>query len=262
MMAVALRATPALAALGDGQAAAPTQIGIVEKLGRRVPGDLGFIDAGGDSVYLRDALDKPAILTLVYYHCPSICKPLLGALAEVVEKTDLEPGTDYDVITVSFDETDTPASAASIRDNVTNAIHKPIATGGWEFLTADSATIARLTEAVGFGFERREQDFAHSSALIVLTAEGKIIRYLYGRRYLPFDLKMAVAEARKGNAVPSIANVLQYCFSDDPEGRSFVMNFNRMIGTGIVLFAVGWVLYMRSSRSARATAKRRRKDEA
>lgn len=220
-------------------------IGITERLGSLVPGDLGFVNADGDSVYLRAAIDKPTVLTLVYFHCPTICKPLLGAVVEVMEKTDLEPGRDYDVLTVSFDERDTPATALAIRDNFTHSLEKPIGPGGWEFLTGDSLAIARLTESVGFGFERRENDFAHGTALIVLSADGKIVRYLYGLRYLPFDLKMAVSEARKGRAVPSIARVLQYCFSTDPQGRRYAMNVNRVIGTGIVLFAVGWVFYLR-----------------
>ena len=224
-----------------------TPIGIEEKLGAFVPAELGFLDANGDSVYLGALIDKPTILTLVYYHCPTICKPLLSGVVEVVNKTDLTPGRDYTLLTISFDETDTPESAALIRTNFATAVERELAPDAWRFLTGDSVTIARLASAVGFGFQRREQDFAHATSLIVLSAEGKIVRYLYGLRYMPFDPRMAVLEATRGTPAPSIARVLEYCFSYDPEGRRYALNLNRVAGVGILLFAVGWVLYITST---------------
>jgi protein SCO1/2 len=236
-----------LAGQHESDLTVPIEIGIEEQLGEFVPMGLRFLDATGDSVFLRDLIDKPTILTLVYYHCPTICKPLLGAVVEVVDKTELTPGEDYDLVTISFDETDTPESAATIKTNFTNSLGVDFAPEAWKFLTADSVTIAQLTQAVGFGFQRREKDFAHGTCLIALSPDGKIVRYLYGLRYLPFDLKMAVAEATKGTAVPSIAKVMQYCFSYDPKGRKYALNLNRVAGTGILLFAVGWVLYITSA---------------
>lgn len=220
------------------------EIGIDEKLGSLAPLDLGFVDADGDSVYLRDIVKRPTILTLVYFHCPTICKPLLGGVVELVNKTDLAPGTDYDIVTISFDDTDGPASASNIRNNFMNSVEREVGDGGWRFLTADSATIADLTDGVGFRFRRQENDFAHGTALIVLSPAGKIVRYLYGMRFMPFDLKMAVAEADKGRVAPSIARVLRYCFSYDPEGRRYVFNITRVVGASVLLFAFGWVTYL------------------
>jgi len=220
------------------------EIGIVEKLGDYVPGDIGFVDSYGDSVYLGDLVDKPTIITLVYYHCPTICKPLLSGVVEVIDKTGLDAGVDYTVLTISFDDTDTPASAADIRTNFTNSLKKKLRPGAWKFLTADSLAIARFTQSVGFGFQRQENDFAHGTSLIVLAPDGKIVRYLYGLRYMPFDLKMAVSEANRGNAAPSIARVLRYCFSYDPEGRRYVFNVTRVAGASIILFAVGFVVFV------------------
>ena len=142
------------------------EIGIEERLGSYVPQDLGFLDAGGDSVYLRDLVDRPTIITLVYYHCPTICKPLLSGVVEVVDKSDLEPGIDYRIVTISFDDTDTPNSAKAIRTNFFGSLEKNPSPDAWKFLTADSVTIARFTESVGFGFRRQEKDFAHGTSLI------------------------------------------------------------------------------------------------
>lgn len=221
----------------------PTEeVGIDEKLGQYVPLDLGFLDSEGDSVYLSEIVDKPVILTLVYYHCPSICMPLLNGIAEVVEKTDLEPGKDYRILTVSFDEYDTPKTASRIRKNITASLGEKLPAGAWKYFTADSVTIARLIGSVGFHVKRVDKDFAHGSALIVLSPDGKIVRYLYGLVYSPFDLKMAVAEATEGKVVPSVTRILRFCFSYDPEGRQYVFNMTRVVGGLVLLFAAIFVV--------------------
>jgi protein SCO1/2 len=228
-------------------------VGITEKLGDYVPLDLGFLQANGDSLYLRDAVDKPTIITLVYYHCPTICKPLLSGVAEVVDKTDLTPGKDYNIVTISFDQFDNPASATTMKTNITTSLKKPLAPGAWRFLTADSLTIERLTRSVGYQLKRQEKDFAHGTSLIVLSPDGKIVRYLYGLNFLPFDIKMAVSEANVGKVEPSIARVLRFCFSYDPKGRRYVLNSTRIIGGGVLLFAIGFVFFISSYKFRRGT---------
>lgn len=212
------------------------EVGIEEKLGQYVPLDLGFVDADSDSVYLRDVIDRPTVLILVYYHCPHICLPLLNAVADVVSKTDLVPGTDYNLLTVSFDPVDNPETARGIRANITASLEKEVPANAWRFLTGDSASTARLTDATGFRVKRVDKDFAHGTALIVLSPDAKIVRYLYGLSYLPFDLKMAVIEAGQGKVGPSVSRVLRFCFSYDPEGRRYVFNMTRVVGA-VVLFA-------------------------
>lgn len=225
-------------------AESPVDIGIDEKLGSYVPMDLGFLDADGDSVYLHDVIDRPTILTLVYYHCPSVCKPLLVGVTDLIDKTDLEPGQDYTVLTISFDETDTPKSASDVRKNFITALDREVVDDAWRFLTGDSSTIAALTDAVGFRFRREGENFAHGTCLIALSPNGKVVRYLYGLQFMPFDLKMAVVEASEGRVAPSIARVLRYCFSYDPEGRTYVLNSTRIVGTSILILAIGWVFYI------------------
>lgn len=218
------------------------EIGIEEKLGQYVPLQLGFVDADSDSVYLRNVVNKPTILTLVYYHCPNICLPLLNGVADVIAKTDLEPGKDYDILTVSFDPFDNPVTAGRIRKTVTASSEKKLPEDAWRFLTGDSVAIAELTGAVGFRVKRIDKDFAHATALIVLSPNGKIVRYLYGLSYLPFDLKMAVAEASAGTVVPSVARVLRFCFSYDPGGRKYVLNVTRVVGAIVVIASIVFVL--------------------
>jgi protein SCO1/2 len=214
------------------------EVGIDEKLGGYVPMSLGFVGADSDSVYLGDVIDKPTVLTLVYYHCPHICLPLLTGVADVVARTDLEPGKDYNLLTVSFDPVDNPETARNIRNNVTKPLEKKLPPNAWRFLSGDSASIAGLTGATGFRVKRVDKDFAHGTALIVLAPDGKIVRYLYGLSYMPFDLKMAVIEASKGQVGPSVARVLSFCFSYDPKGRRYVFNMTRVVGAVVLLGAV------------------------
>ena len=234
----------------------PPEVGIDEKLGEIVPLDLGFLDSKGDSVYMRELLGKPTLLTLVYYHCPTICMPLLEGVADVVDKTDLNPGIDYRVLTVSFDEYDSPKTASRIEKNITNSMKKMLPPGAWRFMTADSATIAALIGSVGFHVKRVDRDFAHGAALIVLAPDGKVVRYLYGLSYMPFDLRMAVGEASEGKVVPSITRVLQFCFSYDPEGRQYVFNMTRVMGAAVVILAVGYVIVISTLGKSRRKSKK------
>lgn len=213
------------------------EVGIIEKLGAYIPNDVFFYDEKGDSVALTDLIDKPTILSFVYFRCPTICPRMLAELAVLLEKIDLEPGTDFNLITISFDPTDTPASAADKKMNFMKSIQRPLPENAWRFLTGDINNIAKITEAVGYRFKKDRQDFIHPSAIIALAPDGKIIRYIMGLSYLPFDVKMAVIEAAQGRVGPTINKVLLYCFSYDPQGRTYAMNVTKITGT-IILFLV------------------------
>jgi len=113
-----------------------------------------------------------------------------------------------------------------------------------------------LTEAVGFQFQRRGDAFEHPSLLIVLSPEGKITRYLYGVTYLPFDVKMALTEASEGRVGPTISRVLLFCFSYDPEGRTYVFNILKVTGLVTLILAgsfLGILLLKRKTGNASAS---------
>jgi protein SCO1/2 len=114
----------------------------------------------------------------------------------------------------------------------------------WMYLTGDSLNIYSLTEAVGFRFKKNGLDFIHPALITVLSPKGKITRYLYGTRFLPFDLKMAIIEAQKGQSRPTINRVLEFCFSYDPEGKRYVLDVTRVAGIIIIFFAVLLLTYL------------------
>jgi protein SCO1/2 len=226
------------------------EIGIVEKLGDHVPLDLELYDESGRSVTLRELVDKPVILNLVYYRCPSICNPLMSSIAEVLRQGDMKAGDEFAVLTVSFDYSDTPELAAEKKKNYFNTLPPDFPEAGWRFLTGDSANVEALTDAVGFKYQRDGNEFVHSAALMALSPEGKIVRYLYGLYYLPFDFKMAMLEASEGRVGPTVSRVLLYCYSYDPEGRKYVFNITRVAGAaGLVsVFALALALTIRSKK--------------
>jgi protein SCO1/2 len=255
--------TPATAVAQTQQPAAQTEqgsgqaeLGIDPKLGERVPLDVTLVDESGTETALGDIADGPMLLALVYYECPSICNPLLGNIAEVLRKLDLKPVEEYVVVTVSFDHTEDYTLAAQKKKNYLATLPPDFPERGWRFLTGDSTNIDRLTKSVGFSFQKVGEEFVHSIALIAISPDGKIARYLYGMNYLPFDFKMSMIEASKGKVGPSINRALLYCFSYDPEGRSYVFNITKVAGTiGLISVAALFLALTIRGKAKRGKAK-------
>ncbi len=232
------------------------EVGIIEKLGEYVPTDVFFYDENGDSIALKDLINKPTILSFVYFRCPTICPRMLSELTVLLEKIDLEPGKDFSLITISFDPTDTPEFASDKKRNFFKALQRTIPDTAWRYLTGDVNNIAKITLAVGYRFKKEKQDFIHPSAIIILAPDGKIIRYIMGLSYLSFDVKMAIIEAAEGRVGPTINKVLFYCFSYDPQGGTYAMNITKITGT-IILFLIGvFAIFLIIKTKARSRALR------
>ena len=219
-------------------------IGIDEKLGQLVPLDLTFHDENGSAVTLRQLIHEPTVLTPVYLHCPNICSFLLQNLADALNKLPAEPGKEYTVLTISFDETEKPDLALRKKKTYLKMIQKPFPEDAWRFLTGDKENIRKLTDAIGFHFKRVGEDFEHPVSLVILAPDGKIIRYMYGADPLPFDLKLALVEASEGRIGPTIAKVVRFCFSYDPKANKLVFNMLKVTGTVTLLFALSFILFL------------------
>ena len=220
------------------------QIGIDEQLGKHIPLDAVFNDENGSQVKLGDLITEPTVLALVYYHCPGICNPLMFELANVMNKSDLEPGYDYNVISISIDDLETPEKAFEKKQEMMSGFDKDVPKNSWRFLTGTKENIKEVSDSVGYYFKREGTEFRHSGAIIFIDKTGKICRYLipsytenHGFGILPFDFKMAVLETSKGKETPTIARVLQLCFSYDPKGQTYALNYTRIFGVAILLFA-------------------------
>jgi len=220
------------------------EIGIEEKIGNTIPLNTEFFDEKGNLVSLKDIITKPTIFNFVYYRCPGICSPILTELTSIVNFIDMEIGKDFQIVTISFDEREKFELGAAKKDSYFGLLKKQIPPESWKFLTGDSFAISAVTQAAGFNFKREGNDFIHAGALVVVSPEGKIARYLNGIKYLPFDVKMALTEASTGKTGPTIAKLVAYCYSYNPEGRTYVFNVTRVTGGVILLFAAVFVVYL------------------
>jgi protein SCO1/2 len=214
------------------------EIGIVEHLDEYLPENLTIIDTNNIPRNLRSLIDKPTVLMWVYYRCPGICSPLMTSMADVIGKTDMILGKDFQVITISFDPREGSDLAIKKRENYLNLIDKPVDESGWQFYTADSANIVLGTEATGFRYKRTGNDFMHSAVIIMISPDGKITRYLQGTYFLPFEFKLALVEASQGKSGPTIYKVLQFCYTYDPAGQQYVLNVTKVAGTIIIFIAL------------------------
>ncbi len=231
---------------GHETTATRADIGIDEKLGQYLPADALFIDENGKRINLRDAIDRPTIIAPVYLSCMHVCPMLLNGLAEVLGKLELiQPGKDFQVIALSFDNKDTPAVARDKKPNYIKAIGRPFPESTWKFLTGNEEDIRKFTNSIGFRFQRDgAHDFSHPVTLVVIAPGGKIVRYIEGISFLPFEVTMAVTEAATGKVGSPARKALMYCFSYDPLKKSYVFNILKVTGTAMILFVGAFLAYL------------------
>ena len=221
------------------------EIGIVEHLDTFLPTDIYLINENNERVVLTDLIDKPTIINFVYFRCPGICSPLMEGLAKVMDESDMVADVDYQVLTISFDPSETIDLGIRKKSNYLNLVNKKEAIGkGWKFFVSDSASIAKGTNAVGFKYKKMGNDFTHAASVVMVSPKGKITRYLNGIYFLPFDFKMATIEASKGMSSPTINKIMQFCFSYDPVGQAYVLNVTRISGIVILFIALLFFLVL------------------
>lgn len=232
------------------------KVGVEEHLGKAISLDeLTFKDEAGQKVALRSLFDRPVILTLVYFHCPGICSPLLNEVARVADLSDLTPGKDYRIITVSFDPKETPEVAARKRQALLGQMNaqRP-SPDAWRLLTGEAEEIRRLADEVGFRYipDPNGSDFVHPATVMFLTSEGKIVRYLNGLKINPAEMELAVVDARIGRERSFIQGLQQLCYAYDPAAQRHTLRIDRIILALTGLFAVTLAVY--SIRQGRARA--------
>lgn len=237
---------------------AQEKIGMYEKQGTQIPLNLEFINEYNNKTTLKNTIDnKPTIFTFNYFDCPGLCSPLLNAVANVLNKLDLKPFLDYKVITISIEPLDTPVKAKDKKESLLKTIKKSFPPQTWNFLTSSNQnTIDEITNAVGFYYEKRVKDgvtdYLHPGLIVVVSPKGKIIRYLNGILYSPFDLKLALLEASEETSRPTIAKTLLYCFAYDAKNKTYVFQAEKIVGTlmlGIVL--IFFIYLIRTGRKSK-----------
>lgn len=264
-VAVLLLAASASAQINSGIASPPANtrpprlenVGIEQHLDAQVPPDLTFRDEAGKTIRLGDYYGrKPLILNLVYYNCTMLCGEALAGLASAMRLIKFNLGDEFDVITVSFDPRETPEMAAAKKKDYVNRYGRPGAAAGWHFLTGQPGSINALTKAVGFQYQydAKTNQYAHATAIMVLTPQGHISRYFYGVDFPPKDLRMGLVEASQNKIGNAVDAVLLYCYHYDPETGKYgamVGNILRLAGATTILLIGGLIIILwRLDRSA------------
>lgn len=226
-------------------------VGIDQLLNSQVPLDLEFKDETGRTVKLAEyANNKPIILSLVYYDCPQLCNMVLNGLLNVLRTLPMQPGKDFVALTVSFDPKETTQLAADKRNTYLQKLAKPEANDGWHFLTGDDAAIQALTKSVGFRFlwDPVSKQYAHSSALIVLTPQGKVSRYFYGIEFPPRDIRFGLLDASNGTIGSLADQMILYCYQYDPARGTYglvLMRLTRIFAAVTIVTLIALILFLR-----------------
>ena len=230
-------------------------IGIDQKLDQPVPLDLTFKDETGKTVRLGDYFQagRPVILNLVYYTCPMLCGEELAGESSALAVLRFTPGKEYEAVSVSFNPDETPENAADAKktyiDRMNEHLEPKTDGAGWHFLTGQEPEIRKLADAVGFHYRRDPQSgqFMHSTAIMIVTPQGKLAQYYYGVEFSPKDVRLGLIEASRNKIGNLVDQVFLYCYHYDPStGRygAVISRILRLAGVATVVVLGGFVVVM------------------
>jgi protein SCO1 len=231
-------------------------VGIEQRLNEQIPPELTFRDETGKSVKLADYFgSKPLILNLVYYKCPMLCSEVLAGLTSALKPMKLDIGKDFDVLTISFDPRETPKDASESKGEYLKRYGHSGAEQGWHFLTGPQESIGLLTKAAGFQYEYNAQtgQFAHTTAIMVLTPQGKIAQYYYGVEFPTKDLRLALVQASQERIGTVVDQILLYCYHYDASTGKYGLIITRVlrlagIATMLILGSFMFIMFRRDAR--------------
>ena len=213
-------------------------IGFDQKIGAAVPLDLTFRDEAGKTVPLRDYFGKkPVVLSLVYFDCPMLCGMTTDGLVRSLRALRMSVGTEFDVLSVSFDPRETPELASAKKGPVMRQYGRKGGAEGWHFLTGDKASVDALTSAVGFRYvwDAEQKQYAHATGVLVLTPQGRIARYFFGIEYPAKDLRLGLVEASEERLGTVVDQLLLLCYHSDPKVGRYTATVRNIVRAGGVL---------------------------
>ena len=261
LCALLLPAAPAMAQATDPAPGPTAGAKIIDKPDAQVPLDLQFVDESGQTVKLGDFFhpNRPVCLIMVYFGCPHLCSLSLNGLTAAVRKIDLQPGRQFEIITVSFNPQEGPEMAAAKKANYIRSLGKPEAAAGWHFLTSrDPAAARALGDAIGFGFRLNPEteQYLHQAGLYLCTPEGRVSRVEQGIKFDAEVLRDSLIHASQGKISSGLFGAALSCgfVHFDVETGKYTwaaMTIMRVTGiTTLILLAsaIGWMVYRDSRR--------------
>jgi protein SCO1/2 len=229
----------------------PGKVGIEQHLDAQLPLDTMFRDETGRVVRLSEYANgsKPLLLVFMYYRCPMLCSMVMEGVVSTLTALKFDAGKEYDVVTISIDPRDTPRDAAAKKEKYVKRYGRLETVGAWHFLTGPESAIRKITNVAGFqyAYDPQSDQFAHATALMVLTPRGRISRYLYGFEYKPRDVRLALVEASSNKIGTATDAVLLLCYHYDPVTGKYsrsAMAFVRAGGLATVAGLAGFIFVM------------------
>ncbi len=225
----------------------PPDVGIDQKLGSQIPLNLTFRDESGADVMLADLIrDKPVVLSLVYYECPMLCNEIMRGELKCFNDMKYTLGDEFVAICVSIDPDETAVVASAKKKTYAQKYKDPDAFVDWHFLTGDEGNIKKLADAVGYRYHYLPStgEFAHGSAIMVVTPHGKVARYFYGIDYVERDVRFGLMEAADERLGSLADELLLLCYHYDPATGTygaFIFGILRIAGVATVLGIVALV---------------------
>lgn len=210
---------------------------VKERLGAKLPLDAMFRTAEGKLVTLGDVLapsgnTMPTILTFNYSDCPMLCnlqlngvQTALGTLGETIRGMQFRLGSQFRIVTVDLEPSDSPDRATKMREKYLAKVpeaQRSKARAGWSFLVAampgDGSQIRRVADAAGFSYtylpERAE--WAHPAALIFLSTSGMVTRYVYGIEFDDAVMRESLIKAGISESSTAVG-FMNRCYHYDPD---------------------------------------------
>jgi protein SCO1/2 len=210
------------------------------ELNGQMPLDTQFTDEQGAHVTLAQYFhqQKPVLLAFVYYGCPMLCTQLEQGVVGSLRMLSFNPGRDYDVVFVSFDDRDTPKLAAAKKATAMDHFRRKETSSGWHFLTGSKESITAVTNAANFhyNYDAKHNLFAHASGIMLLTPDGRISRYFYGVEFPGRDVRLGLVDASQGKIGTPVDKMLLFCFQYDPSTARYsatILGIMRLMAVGV-----------------------------
>ncbi len=224
------------------------QIDENKHLGAPVDRNTKFVNEVGDEFSFGDILGKPVILVLSYYGCDGTCPTINLSLKNALEKIDrFKIGKDYRVVTVSFDKQD---NTENLKSFIEKAEIPENMKQGWShvMLKDPDKSVTALTNSVGFRFfwSKADEVFVHPNAVVFITPEGRVARYLYGTSLDDREIEMALIDAdwsRISNSSNVIDMLTGVCYSYNYAEGKYTFNYSLLIGWASLLFGLSLIGY-------------------
>jgi len=137
-------------------------------------------DHRGRALELAGLRGRPLVVSLIYTSCGTVCPIVSDHLRDQVVEARRVLGEDsFAVLTFGFDASgDRPGQLAGFAST-----HLLTDQPDWFIASADEATTEAMLRDLGFSFRAAAGGFAHVTQTMILDAEGRVYRQIYGEAF-------------------------------------------------------------------------------